>query len=83
MNPPVMQLPVHLENEQRVFYKNNVRSAINAIASIQAVTPFTAYLNLNCVDEEATNYLYEEIPQHYVYNSEGRTWSKRVQKYRF
>jgi len=47
MHPPVMQLPVHLEDEQIIYYQNDKKSAINALTSTQTFTPLTAMIAIN------------------------------------
>lgn len=62
----VMRLPVHLPGQQQIiFEEGKEEEAIEAATS--KFTKLEAYFNLNERDQEAHQYLYTEIPLHYVY----------------
>lgn len=64
----VVQLAMHLENAQPVFFtENNVESALRR-DSVRHTT-LTAFFDLNRTDSNARNYLYQEIPCFYIFRS--------------
>lgn len=70
----VDRLPVHLPNRQTVmFVDGNEEQAL--IASSSSHTKLEAWFTLNAQDPDAQQYLYTEIPHHYVYSD--RKWKKR------
>ncbi|XP_071643019.1 uncharacterized protein [Temnothorax longispinosus] len=78
----IFRLPVHLPNEHNVIIDENVNN--DAIRSaVERVTMLLDYFQLNARDEEARQYLYSDIPSHYVFKKvtiNGRTvnrWEKR------
>ena len=69
----VYRLAVHLENQQRVyFHRGNAQQATQALN-----TTLTAWFQLNENDDNAQNYLYPQIPEHYVFNKHAKTWTPR------
>jgi len=73
--PSVIALTVHLPNEQYVIYNEN-QSAENILNNKE--TTLTEYFELNKNDPEARNYLYTEIPKHYIWQK--KKWIKRKRK---
>jgi hypothetical protein len=72
----VYRLAVHLKDQQRVyFHRGNAQAA--AEAQSERDTTLTAWFKLNERDENARNYLYPDIPIHYVFNESTRTWTPR------
>jgi len=62
----IFRLPVHLPNEHNVIIDDNINN--NAIRSaIERVTMLIDYFELNAPDEGAKQYLYSDIPSHYVF----------------
>jgi len=63
----IIRLPVHLPDEQSVsFHPDNVEEAVDRASTRE--TMLTAWLKLNKDDRTATEYLYPEIPQHFVFD---------------
>jgi len=62
----IIRLPVHLPNEHSIIIDENINN--DAIRSaVERVTMLLDYFKLNARDEEAKQYLYSEIPSHYVF----------------
>ncbi len=62
--PPVDKLPLHLENEQTVYFQPSQASEI--ASKPPPVTKLTAYFDLNKESSEARNILYPDIFQYYT-----------------
>lgn len=73
--PPVMQLAVHLENGQRVFF--TPENAQARAAAEPPKTTLTEFMHLCQSDEFAETLLYHEVPQYYTWSN--KTWSRRKQ----
>ncbi len=73
--PPVEQLPIHLENGQRVYFnENNVRDRAGAAPE----TMLTSFFSLCQEDDFAKQLLYHEVPMHYTWNCQTKQWRRRV-----
>ena len=74
----VIRLPVHLENEENIYFEEgHEKEAYTRAEKID--TMLTAWFKLNKEDENAQNYLYTEIPSHYTFNKQTGRWSPRKQ----
>ena len=72
----VYRLAIHLENQQRVYFQaGNAQGAVERQGLRD--TTLTAWFKLNEDDENARNFLYPEIPEHYVFNETRRKWTPR------
>ncbi len=70
----VMRLPVHLPNQQRIiFEEGNEEEAL--LAARTGRTKLESWFLLNINDASAREYLYTDIPLHYVYVRNN--WQKR------
>ena len=67
-------LPVILPEEKYGFLKEN-ENDLTAVDIKE--NKLTAFFQLNQTDEEARQYLYEQIPYHYIFNSEKKIWTRR------
>ena len=74
-DPPVIRLETHLEDKNTIIFKDSQKLA--EIKNKNQMTKLTAYFFLNIVDENARNYLYHEIPKHYIWKSTERKWQRR------
>ena len=71
----IVRLAVHLENNQSVCFRQG--HELNALEKAQKKdTTLTAWFKLNQRDSNAHQYLYREIPKHYVFHPTGR-WEAR------
>ena len=75
-SPPVQQLSVHLENGQRVYFREE---NVENIAQLPAPrTTLTAFFELCRQDQFARTLLYKEVNHYYTWNSTNKRWSRRV-----
>ena len=72
----ITRLPVHLPHCQSVyFYPGHEEEALDNAA--ERNTLLTAWFLLNQTDQEATQFCYTEIPQHYTFNAHTKKWQRR------
>ena len=71
--PPVEKLPLHLENEQTVYFQPEQASEI--ASKPPPITKLTAYFDLNKESSEARNILYPDIFQYFTWKN--NQWVKR------
>ena len=72
----VEKLALHLEDEQMVTLSEDNTPAA-AVENGPPETKLTAYFKLNQIDVEARQYVYPDIPRHYVWHSATKSWAKR------
>ncbi|CAF5054116.1 unnamed protein product [Rotaria sp. Silwood1] len=73
----IIRLAVHLPNQQPVYFaEGNEREAVERAATKD--TTLTAWFKLNAKNPDARQYLYHDIPQHFVIERNG-TWKHRLQ----
>jgi hypothetical protein len=79
MSHVVYRLAVHNENEQNVYFKEGHEEEIS---TKNVDTTLTAWFKLNQEDFNAIQYLYTDIPYHYVFDKKTKKWCvrKRLQK---
>jgi hypothetical protein len=81
--PAVYRLPVHVKNEQMVYFdpEDNIMEVANrpSSAKTQLTEWFTANQDLACIAVGAQNYTYQEFPQHMVWVKSERIWKPRKQ----
>lgn len=76
----VIRLPIHLPDQQMVYFgPENVNEAIERGRK----TMLTEYFTLNRNDLGARQYLYADIPKHYVWytNNNNKRWQKRQRRH--
>lgn len=74
-HPAVVKLHVHLENGQRVYFRqDNARR----IAANPPRTTLTAFFELCQVDEFARTLLYMQVPSFYTWNISSRKFVRRL-----
>ncbi|KMQ87777.1 hypothetical protein RF55_12854 [Lasius niger] len=72
----VIRLAVHLPNRQMVYFRaGNEEQA--AERELNRDTMLTAWFKLNQTDENAVQFLYTDIPYHYVYDKKETKWKPR------
>ena len=76
--PSVYRLPVHLEDEQQVIW----REGANAAEQERAIenshkTHLTQWFVANGTLPDAVNYTYQEFPQHFVWVAKQKLWKSR------
>lgn len=72
----IYRLAIHLPDQQRVYFRPGEESEAADRATTRN-THLTAWFKLNTNDIEAHEYLYTEIPQHYVFVDREKKWVKR------
>ncbi|XP_073138923.1 uncharacterized protein [Henckelia pumila] len=80
ISPAVINLPLHLPNKHCItFWRNqNLQSVLNLEQTSK--TMLTEFFNFCAMDDEAKKFLYSEFPEHYVWDMQGKFWSKRKQR---
>jgi hypothetical protein len=72
----VFRLAIHLPFNQAVYFRpGEEEQALDRAA--QQNSHLTAWFNLNQLDENAHQYLYTEIPLHYVFDKSQKKWKVR------
>ena len=70
----IIRLAVHLPLQQNIYYRDgNEQRALQ----VGRETILTAFLKLNEEDENAHQFLYHEIPEHYTFNKQAKKWHPR------
>ena len=70
----IERLPVHLPEEQMIYFQPGAEEEAIGISETRK-TKLTAWFELNRRDPCAREYLYKDIPEHYVWVNYG--WQKR------
>ncbi|CAG8494137.1 10168_t:CDS:2 [Cetraspora pellucida] len=74
----IVRLPVHLPNEQNVYFvSSKEQTALNRARSED--TMLTAWFKLNEKDNRSRVMLYHDISVHYVFNKRSKSWCPRIQ----
>ena len=76
-DPTVYRLPVHLEDQQLVFY--NADENPNEVMERGATkeTPLTAWFKINQSNPQARNTTYQNFPKTWVYDKKAKKWKAR------
>ena len=79
MYPYVMSLQVHLENKHNVIFNDsdNLQFVVNN--DFFSRTMLTEFFVMNKSGQKSNKLLYREMPAHYVWNRQWRTWNERKQ----
>ena len=74
-NHTIIRLAVHLPLQQIVYYRDgNEERALQ----VSRHTTLTAFFKLNEENENAHQYLYHEIPEHYTFDKQAKKWNPRL-----
>jgi hypothetical protein len=75
--PSVCRMPVHLPNCQVVRFQE--QSDLNSILCNETNqhTMLTEWFVLNTLNSNSQDYLYREIPQHFVWDYKDKIWTQR------
>lgn len=80
----IERLPVHLEYERLITFVEHDRNLRNNIErAMERQTKLTAWFRLNQRSEVARQFLYTEIPFHFVWSSTNHEWIPRQQRGQF
>ena len=81
--PPVKKLPIHLPEEQNVFYQENANpEEIQQAMERSLKTQLTEFFTLCSKDKQTAKMTYLDILQHYTWNAKERKYVKRKQNLR-
>ena len=72
----IYRLSVHLPHQQRVYFREGGEAEAVERESTRN-THLTAWFKLNTEDPNAREFLYTEIPHHYVFNDRAKKWIPR------
>ena len=72
----IVRLPVHLPRQQPVYFQQGTEEEALQRAGTQD-TMLTAWFKLNNSDAEAKQYLYPEVPAHFVFDKKNKKWKPR------
>ncbi|XP_017226413.1 uncharacterized protein LOC108202501 isoform X1 [Daucus carota subsp. sativus] len=73
----VERLSFHLEGQKQCTFRSNEPLEKIAEREKERHTQLEAYFILNSTDTNAKKFLYDEIPQYYVWNDVDRIWTTR------
>ena len=78
-NPTVYRLPVHLEDQQLVFF--NADESVDDVMERGATkeTPLTAWFKINQSNPQARNTTYQNFPKTWVFDPKIKVWKPRQQ----
>ena len=76
-SPSVYHLPVHLENQQLVYY--NADDDVDEVLGRETLkkTPLTEWFKANETYPEARNTAYQDFPKKWVYVKQAKKWKPR------
>ncbi|XP_057418629.1 uncharacterized protein LOC130712828 [Lotus japonicus] len=79
--PPVKRLNFHLENQQRILFKDDedLEEVINKPSS--QITMFLAWMRANRQFQEARDMTYAEFPNKFVFDRQSNCWRPRKKGY--
>lgn len=80
INPPVIDLQLHLPNQQSVTYWENQNLQNILLWDHASKTMLTEYFSMCSRSIEARKYLYREFPEHYVWDKKHRCWNERKKR---
>ncbi|KAL7106310.1 hypothetical protein ACP275_07G104200 [Erythranthe tilingii] len=80
MYPSVINLPLHLPNQQSVTYWGNQNLENVLRWDHTSKTMLTEYFSMCAKSEDAKKYLYREFPEHYVWDNKFKCWNERKKR---
>lgn len=77
--PPVMCLPIHLENEQAVYFPEGSTAATVQTIAAKNISALMAWFQYNTDNEDGRHLTYCQFPEFYCWKSSAspRCWSRR------
>eukprot|EP00795_Rhopilema_esculentum_P011162 gene11162-20059_t len=70
----IIRLAVHLPLQHNVYFQEGNEERV---LNVNPNTTLTAWFQLNQDDEDAQQYLYTEVPEHYTFHLRTKKWKKR------
>ncbi|KAL7145790.1 hypothetical protein ABFS83_07G110900 [Erythranthe nasuta] len=80
MYPSVINLALHLPNQQSVTYWGNQNLENVLRWDHTSKTMLTEYFSMCAKSEDAKKYLYREFPEHYVWDNKFKCWNERKKR---
>ncbi|XP_073121078.1 uncharacterized protein [Henckelia pumila] len=80
ISPAVINLPLHLPDRHMVTFLNYQNLGNVLETDRVSKTMLTEFFKTCSQNSEATELLYSEFPEHYVWNQSTRTWKPRKQR---
>jgi len=77
--PSITRLPVHLEDQQTCYYDEDEEDAQDVLERCGR-TPLTEWFRINDKYPETRHLKYMNFTDHYVWNKNLKTWTKRQEK---
>ena len=78
--PAVTQLPVHLEDEQNIFFTGGDIGSLRRASETPVDNKLTAYFKANQKYPAARTLLYAELPSQFTWHRETHEWKPRKQR---
>ena len=75
--PPIKQLPVHLENEQRITFRPDSSYNLANLEETVADTPLMGFFKANREYAAARELYYADFPTKFVWNTKSFEWLPR------
>ena len=75
--PAVYQLPIHLPDEQPVYFAEDATAAELQLQLETAKSKLMAWFTYNSMYPDGQHLLYQQFPEHYVFNDKQKIWQKR------
>ena len=77
LNPTIYQLPVHLEDQQLIYFNadDNPNDVLERGANKE--TQLTAWFKINQSNPDARNTTYQNFPKTWVYDNKKKAWKPR------
>ena len=75
--PAVMHLAIHLPSEQPVYFSDRETAEDLSNRMESARSTLRAYFQYNALHSDGPQYLYQDFPTHYTYNTSRRVWTPR------
>lgn len=74
-SPTVVRLPVHLEDQHQVYFRDEER--LDQVMERNHESKLLAWFKLNQNDSSARAITYREIPKHFQWDVKSRSWKRR------
>jgi hypothetical protein len=77
MFPPVQHLAIHLQDEQVVYFADELTELQIMERKEQACSTLMGFFDYNQVNADGRSYLYGQFPEHYTWVPKTRSWKLR------
>jgi hypothetical protein len=75
--PSVYRLPVHLQNQQMVYFDDDADPQTVADRAATKDTQLLGWFKANQTYPEAHQYTYQDMPPHFTWNKKSHKWTPR------